>query len=289
MNTQLLFLHALTPLHAGTGQGVGIVDLPIAREKATNLPFLPGSSLKGALKPLSTSPPQLKDAVFGKEGDDGTGAAQFADARLLLLPIRSLRGTFAYATSPYVLQRLRDDMEMAGITEFPAIPRPGKDQCATLPNSPLLQGENVPTVILEDLDVARDGNADVSAWANIIASKVWGRPDAQQRFKERFCVLDEDIFNFLCASATEVNARIKLKDDVKSVEKGGLWYEENLPAESVLVSLLTATPLKIHKNGDQPMTAGKVLELAIPKNVAQFGGKASVGRGLCRIRREEEN
>ncbi len=50
MQARLLFTHALSPLHAGTGQGVGVIDLPIAREKATGLPFLPGSSVKGTLR-----------------------------------------------------------------------------------------------------------------------------------------------------------------------------------------------------------------------------------------------
>ena len=35
MNTHILFLHALSPLHPGTGQGVGSIDLPIARERST--------------------------------------------------------------------------------------------------------------------------------------------------------------------------------------------------------------------------------------------------------------
>ena len=48
--SRLTFIHALSPLHAGTGQGVGVIDLPIAREKATNLPFLPGSTLKGCCR-----------------------------------------------------------------------------------------------------------------------------------------------------------------------------------------------------------------------------------------------
>ena len=50
ITTCLSFVHALSPLHAGTGQGAGIIDLPIAREKATGLPYLPGSSLKGTLR-----------------------------------------------------------------------------------------------------------------------------------------------------------------------------------------------------------------------------------------------
>ena len=56
ITTCLSFVHALSPLHAGTGQGAGILDLPIAREKATGLPFLPGSSLKGTLEHAARIP-----------------------------------------------------------------------------------------------------------------------------------------------------------------------------------------------------------------------------------------
>ena len=45
MKARLAFVHALSPLHAGTGQGVGVIDLPIAREKH-RYPYLPGSSFK---------------------------------------------------------------------------------------------------------------------------------------------------------------------------------------------------------------------------------------------------
>lgn len=34
----LYWLYALSPVHVGTGQGVGFVDLPIAREKVTGWP-----------------------------------------------------------------------------------------------------------------------------------------------------------------------------------------------------------------------------------------------------------
>ncbi|HFE65914.1 MAG TPA: type III-B CRISPR module RAMP protein Cmr4, partial [Chloroflexi bacterium] len=50
MQAKLMFLHALSPLHAGTGQGVGAIDLPISREKGTDVPIVPGSSLKGVLR-----------------------------------------------------------------------------------------------------------------------------------------------------------------------------------------------------------------------------------------------
>src|SRR5712671_3562923 len=114
MNTRLLFCHALSPLHAGTGQGVGVIDLPIARERATNLPYLAGSSVKGTLRDTYNEKVSLdlRVKIFGPEtnrADEHAGSVSFSDQRLLLLPIRSLLGTFAWITSPYVLQRFRRD------------------------------------------------------------------------------------------------------------------------------------------------------------------------------------
>ena len=47
---KLLFIQALSPIHAGTGQGVGVIDNPIAREKSTDIPFIPGTTIKGVLR-----------------------------------------------------------------------------------------------------------------------------------------------------------------------------------------------------------------------------------------------
>src|SRR5438876_7071425 len=115
ITTCLSFVHALSPLHAGTGQGAGIIDLPIAREKATGLPYLPGSSLKGTLRARCEDIRQ-RYLVFGPDmegrptDDHHASSAQFSDQRLLLLPIRSLAGTFAWVTSPYVLRRFARDI-----------------------------------------------------------------------------------------------------------------------------------------------------------------------------------
>lgn len=108
METKLLFVHALSPLHAGTGQGVDVIDLPIAREKATGIPFLPGTTLKGVFRDGCEND-DIRKRVFGPDtsGDpsEHAGSVTFTDARLLLMPIRSLRGVFAWATSPLLLRR----------------------------------------------------------------------------------------------------------------------------------------------------------------------------------------
>ncbi|MEW5822118.1 MAG: RAMP superfamily CRISPR-associated protein, partial [Cyanobacteriota bacterium] len=44
------FMIVQTPLHAGSGQDLGIVDQPIQRERHTSFPKIEGSSLKGAIR-----------------------------------------------------------------------------------------------------------------------------------------------------------------------------------------------------------------------------------------------
>ncbi len=100
--TRLYTLHALTPLHAGTGQGVGDIDLPVTRERATGLPFVPGSSVRGVLRD-ALGGREDQAAVFGpdpRHASEFAGALSVTDARLLLFPVRSVAGTWAWATSP---------------------------------------------------------------------------------------------------------------------------------------------------------------------------------------------
>src|SRR3989440_2116338 len=156
MITQLTFIHALSPLHAGVGQGSGVIDLPIAREKATGLPFLPGSSLKGTLRACC----DVKECaqVFGPDmlalesESNYASSAQFSDQRLLLLPIRSLAGTFAWVTSPYVLRRLVRDLKDIGLNPPTSIPSPKQNEHCYIDRTRskiALSGK----VFLEDLDL----------------------------------------------------------------------------------------------------------------------------------------
>ncbi|HPZ82549.1 MAG TPA: RAMP superfamily CRISPR-associated protein, partial [Thermogutta sp.] len=45
-----LFLHAQTGLHPGTGTALGVVDLPVQRERHTQWPTIAASALKGILR-----------------------------------------------------------------------------------------------------------------------------------------------------------------------------------------------------------------------------------------------
>jgi CRISPR-associated protein Cmr4 len=286
-NACLAFVHALSPLHAGTGQGAGVIDLPIARERATGLPFLPGSSLKGTLRAQCTV--QECRQVFGPDmvelpaDSSHASSAQFSDQRLLLLPVRSLAGTFAWVTSPYVLRRFARDIEDAQIAPpektIPDIQH--EESCAIPGNTSKIKVDS--SVYLEDLALQDvQVTPEVQDWGVWIAERVFpDKPDWQTMLKERFCVVHDDVFNFLIDTATEITARIKLKEEAKTVQDGGLWYEEALPTETILSGIVLAIPTKA--SGITIERTFEILQKLTHKKTLQFGGKATVGRGLCRV------
>jgi CRISPR-associated protein Cmr4 len=298
MKSQLTFVHALSPLHAGIGQGAGTIDLPIAREKATGIPFLPGSSIKGALR---TSASEDQKKIFGSDPGETeqvrSSSVLFSDQRLLLLPVRSIAGTFAWVTSPYVLHRFMRDLAEVQVKsptkQIPEIEDAG--QCRVTGQSKLKPTkENM--VYLEDFDLKiTDGpNGQLDEWAGWLSAQIFPGEEPedtswQRMFVERLCLVHDDLFHFMCQYATEITARIQLEDDTKTVTDGGLWYEEALPAETILSGVAAIAPVSGIKisTGQKDEKISEESITTILKELAghtlQLGGKATVGRGMCRI------
>ncbi|MDQ6957406.1 MAG: type III-B CRISPR module RAMP protein Cmr4, partial [Mariprofundaceae bacterium] len=129
----ILGLRAETSIHAGTGQNNGVIDLPIQREVHTGYPCVFGSAVKGAFR--AHAEVRRKDLnininqVFGSADDEGNASnVSFTDARLLLLPVRSLTGHFKLVTCPSILQRLKRDMQMMGQAAGFAVPMPDQGE-----------------------------------------------------------------------------------------------------------------------------------------------------------------
>lgn len=276
-STSLMFVHAYSPLHAGTGQSTGAIDLSIAREKATGMPYIPGSSIKGVLRDVFEKDSAIAEKtknIFGPDAEnaaESSGSVYFGDARLLLLPIRSFSGTFAYVTSPYILGRfIRDLREAGNTTNLKVNFTMTQEECFVSANSALNKATADNKVILEDLDFASKTSNDLTEIAKEI-SKLTGVVGIE----ERLVVVHDNIMSFLSEQGTEVTARIRLDDDVKTVVEGALWYEEHLPAETVLSGLLCETNLA---DGE----AKKLLQNKTQKLV-QLGGKSTVGRGMSKV------
>lgn len=289
MQPRLFHLHALSALHCGTGQSAGVVDLPIARARATQLPIVPGSSLRGVLRQLVTaSDPDAARTLFGPESIRGdqdafAGALAIGDAHLLLLPVRCLAGIVSYVTAPFILRRYARDLRRAGISA-PALPsEPAPDEALTPADSVnRIDG----TLVLEDLDLParEDAPPQLQEWADHIAQVVHpdaGDVESRTDLARRFALLPDDIMGFLSETATEIRSRIALNPDTGTVRTGALWYEENLPAEAVLWGVFA---LSASNRGDDTRSLD-VFADALPDSdtLLQLGGKAGVGRGLVRF------
>ena len=272
MAVRLLFIHALTSIHPGTGQGVGAIDLPIARERATNLPVIPGSTLKGCIRASDKDrAPATTESAFGKS--DQQGGLGFSDARLLLLPVRSLGSTFVWATCPYVLRRFLRDCKLLGPANAPAaeIPSPDEGNADVSDKSAAIQIGGKSKLVLEDLDFnLQQESASAKSWADWIAVRLFPeQPDWVREFTKRFVVLSDASFDYLCEFATEVNAHIKIGPD-GVVDEGALWYEETLPAETVMVAALYISRADLN------------LGELIPQTL-RLGGNETTGQGLTRL------
>jgi CRISPR-associated protein Cmr4 len=263
--TRLILLHALTPLHVGTGQAVGNVDLPIAREKATGFPIVPASAFKGVLRDNFNNQSWATQA-FGDT--EQAGAWVFTDLRILCLPVRSFFGVFAYATCPLILERLHRHAEAFGITGFENLSVAVDGTQIALTSSSALRKDD--KVYLEDLDLTVKQDSHVDAVAQAIAEKLL--PESERsHFTARFAVVANDAFTFLSETATEVVARVRLEDATKTVASGGLWYEEAVPAESVFYGFVGAASA-------EPSLASLQIDAPL-----QIGGDATIGRGLCKV------
>lgn len=278
---RLLVLHAITPIHVGTGRGEGIIDLPIARDTVTQHPLIPGSGVKGPLRASATDHFEADDSyriygMFGPDTDNASdhgSALRFSDARVLLMPTPSDAGTFAWATSPLVLARLVRDV--GDVVNLPLeIPAPTKDQALVAEGSALLTDGKVV------LDGAVYQPATLKkAWIDALVSLVFPDDDVwAQMLRQRIAILSDAAFDELARTGTDIRAHIRIDNEKGTVEKGALWYEESMPAESVFVSLVQAV-------GNKKTTADQALanlSSVVEHQALTFGGSKSTGMGRMR-------
>ena len=294
---RMYWLHATSPLHVGAGRGIGFIDLPIAREKVTDWPYVPGSAVKGVLADhrgvtdeTRKNDDSLHKIAFGRADVNGespnSGSLVFTDARLICLPVRSLYGTFAWCTSPLALERLKRDFKDATPLAPPDIPTPVSGTLqAHVTSDPrsVLVGDKQ-HVYLEDLDfdAVPCGNAD--SWAKTLAASIFGETAWQALFCERFAVVPDDVFTFLCQTGTQVDARVKIQEDSKTVADGQLWYEESLPTETILAGIVWCGPVFGQNRRDGAVSKTDLLNAFAQEACdLQIGGKATVGRGRVRM------
>jgi len=305
------FLIVETPLHPGSGTDLGVVDLPIQRERHTGFPKFEGSGLKGGIREafendhteievgsekVKTSNKDLISLVFGPEnGDDHGSAIGFTDARLLLFPVKSMKGVFAWITCPKVLGRFITDLNLAEVQDISELPNEN-----TVPSGCKLLFEDS-KVILEEYTFAVTKDQDEGKCSKLaiwLSNKVI--PVGQifdywrKKLQNDLVILSDDDFKDFVNLSTEVITRIKINNETGTVQTGALFTEEYLPSETILYSLILTSPVFPGKDKDKKVFAKKngkseedlVMEYFVNglPDVIQLGGNATIGKGIVRTR-----
>ncbi len=275
MSAILLGLLAETPVHTGSGRALGLVDLPVAREAATDYPFIPGSGVKGSLRDKSEA--KFNDdegqkrvrAAFGDQ--ENAGGLLVTDARLLLLPVRSLSGIYKWLTCPFLLERFWRDCQRAGLaaTVFESNSLDSEWSQQLAPGKILAQ--DTEPVYLEERRFEVAGPVQ-ETWMKAI-SKLIHYEQTRKRLHRQLAVVTDEDFGWFARFALQIQARNVLDDNKKTSQN--LWYEEALPADTLMYTLL----LTRERDQKREEHLRLIQDLFDQDPYLQCGGNETVGHG----------
>lgn len=278
-------LRAETPIHVGIGQVGGSVDLPVARDGITQHPVVPGSGIKGAMRArFADEPDSFVNVIFGPDVENKAGAVLFGEARLLLLPIRSLNAACLWATCPLALERFQRDTDRALGS---LLPLPDFHQREALESGKVLTLVDREKLFLEQwtYETTTLDQDDATALVNAFLSPLPNDAPVEARKKmlrERLVIMEDGEFQWFARNGLPVDAHNRLAPRTK--ESKALWYEETLPTDALLYTLLIrrhAAPT----NGEDHV--GDFIEKLAEIGYLQVGGNETVGQGWFRVTRFE--
>ncbi len=219
---------------------------------------------------------ELTERIFGKEeggeaGDGQAGAISITDARLLAFPVRSNVSPFVWVTCPAVLTRLNRDLGLCSYGKtVPDIRPTNVDSYITVIGQ--IQDK---AVVMEDLAVSIEAPPEgIAILKEIITDLV---PQIS-----RLLLISDQNFSFLVQSATEVQPQIKINIETGTAKDGSLRYQELLPSDSVLYSLVFYAKERIQEEGLLPEAIRDLVVSAVSTHI-QMGGDITLGRGLMEI------
>lgn len=289
-----VFLYAVSPVHMGTGQAIGVVDNPIQRERHTGHPCFAGSGIKGAVRhsfeQLGGDRALIGD-LFGPEagGNDlHAGAVSFGDAQLVVLPVRCLKEGFVYATCPQALARAHRLLKLVGVEPgWQPLEQGVAEGSCLVANAALLTNSKLHLEAYEYAAATVPALSEIGAKlaeAAIPAGAEYGF--FRDKLKRDLVILSDTDFSFFCEHAMLVEPHVRIDDETGAADPGGLFYTENLPPESILIAPLMASQVRSphRKKGENGwMDAETVIakiSTAIHGRLLQLGGDATTGRGL---------
>jgi len=261
---------AVDPIHVGSGgYRIGRVDNTIVREKGTNLPKIPGTSLAGVARAYAAMSEQVKKnngkylgtdgkSCAGKGGASGEdhcgqadcpicmsfgyskdknsfqGLAQISDALIYLLPVHTFIGTI-WMTSPGALHS-------CGVSfAKPADYDPDKvyvhsSLLGNLPDSNRVKKLNLGFMLFDAAafdtsDIIGDltRNVPLNGWIKLIGNNI--------------AIIGDKHFSQLVNASLEVRTSVSIKPETGAAEGGALFTYEAIPRGTIFkFDVIVANP-----------------------------------------------
>ena len=228
---------ALDPIHIGAGGSrLGRVDLPIIRERGTNIPKIPGTSLSGPARAY-TGLQTNKYSCAGRGGEGGEkhcgegapacpvcgpygfskgtgfsmqGLAQFFDAHILFFPVASMAGP-GWVTSPIALEGLGQNEQFKAPDDgFFTLGEQLKDQ----------KRLNFGWLMLNK----GDGQGNLN---NLNLQEI------PENIKQRAILVSDNLFSLIVDSNLEVRTSVSIDPQTGTAEEGALFTYEAIPRGTV--------------------------------------------------------
>ncbi len=280
MKLEIFHLYAETPIHAGSGSDIGIVDLPIQRERHTDHPVIWSSSLKGAIRDYSRKA-SIKDenSLFGPEDvkkpeDAYAGSLAFSDAKILAFPTRSVKVPFVWITCPMVWGRYSQIVPQSTTAISPNLDF--KDNEAFVSSAACLDSGKV---FIEEFSLKAIEDKNVKLISEYIANKIIPQDQTYDylrgHVKNALVVVKDELFTFFAKNLTEVNPRIRIDPQTGVVKEGALWSEEDLPEDTIMYFTIS------YEENDK---CKKFVDEFDGKRFS-VGGNKTIGKGIFTTRR----
>lgn len=310
----VVLIQAISPLHVGIGRGLGVVDLPVQRD-ALGFPTIFASSLKGPLRATFDRLVGEKDCtniIFGpsdgRDEDYYAGAFNPLDAKLLLLPVRSLIGVHTLCTCPLMLNNFLVYLESsihAGANEqgLKGLLEAVKSVLTNIKEHPLSKEETLVSEGVKEKLSLKIAGRDTVIFADEFRLSLRESPaigELSNRLEPdegwRFAVVHDDFMvNSLLERSLLRQTRVALDTETKKVKRGALWTEEDLPPQTILytvffysdprtkTSICQELRLKSNASGVKELFEKTILPNGHGYMI--FGGHETVGRGVAKLRK----
>lgn len=295
--SNVLFMLTRSPMHCGSGNDLGIVDMPIQRESHTQYPKIESSSLKGAIREyFERTKPEDKDKdkiyeIFGPEsGTEYASCIALTDARILLFPVKSVKGVFGWVTSPQIISRFIEDMKIAGINNVQNMNSISANKIAPDSNLIVKANQNGGSIVLEEYTFEVTSDNAVTQLGQFLSGNIGVDNEyIKNKIEKDIVVLPDDEFKNFVLNSTEVITRTKIDDKTGVVAGGALFTEEYLPSETLMYSVLFITDSfkSLDNENNGKMTAEDVavyFKEVIDNKIIQIGGNTTLGKGLVNIK-----